>query len=124
LKLRGVLDPTAYDLLLVLYKDRLVRVLEDNVVLRIAFAELLLDFFLQIVFLVLCLPISERYAQRVKERAVGINAGLLQCGIFYSGMKIRSRDLPQSLSSVLNASRTTDSRVVPETRRNVCNSLR
>ena len=32
-------------------------------------------------------------------------------------MKMRSRDLPQSLSSVLNASLTTNSQVVPETRR-------
>jgi hypothetical protein len=37
---------------------------------------------------------------------------------------MRSRDLPQSFSNVLNASATTDSRDVPETRLRVCNSFK
>jgi len=37
---------------------------------------------------------------------------------------MRSRDRPQSLSKVLNASLTTPSRVVPETRFSVCKSFK
>ena len=59
-----------------------MRVLEDDVVLRIALAKFLFDLLVEIVFLVLRLPIAERHAQRVKERAVRVDAGLLQGLVF------------------------------------------
>ena len=45
-------------------------VLEDDVVLRIAAPELVLDLLVEIVLLVLRLPIAERHAQLVQQRAV------------------------------------------------------
>ena len=70
LQLRRVVDPAAHHFLLVLDQHRFVRVLEDDVVLRIALAEFLFDLVVEVVVLVLRLPIAERHAQRVKQRAV------------------------------------------------------
>ena len=86
LQLRRVVDAAAHHLLLVLDQDRFVRVLEDDVVLRIALAEFLLDLLVEVVLLVLGFPIAERHAQRVQQRAVGIDAGL------WSASRIRIRD--------------------------------
>ena len=60
-----------------------MRVLEDDVVLRIALAEFLLDLLVEIVLLVLRLPIAERHAQLVHKRAVGVDA------LFLSGSDTR-----------------------------------
>ena len=45
-------------------------VAEDDVVLRIALAQLLVDFLVQVVALVLGLPVAQRHAQFVQQRAV------------------------------------------------------
>jgi hypothetical protein len=55
-----------------------MRVVEDNVILRIAFTKFLLDLSVEVVFLVLGLPIAERDAQRVQQRAIRIDTRLLQ----------------------------------------------
>ncbi len=56
----------------VLDEDRLARVLEDDVGLGVARAEFLLDRFVEAVPGVLRLPIAERHAQGVHERAVDV----------------------------------------------------
>jgi hypothetical protein len=78
LQLRRVFDPTAHHWLLVLDQHRFTRVVEDDVVLRIALAQFLLDLLVEVVVGVLGFPIAEWNAQRVHKRAVGINAGLSQ----------------------------------------------
>jgi hypothetical protein len=60
----------------------------------------------------------------MQKGAVWIDPRLLKRLVFVFGNEIRSWDLPQSFSSVLNASRTTDSRDVPEMRRKVSSSFR
>jgi hypothetical protein len=45
----------------------------------------ILDFLVEIVVLVFRLPIAERHAQRIEQRAVGIDAGLLQRLVFVLG---------------------------------------
>ena len=69
-QLRRVLDRAAHHLPLVLDQDGVAAVLEDDVVLRIALAEFLLDFLVEIVLLVLGLPIAERQPYIVKQRAI------------------------------------------------------
>ena len=56
----------------VLNQDRLSRVLEDDVVLWIATAELGRDLRVKIVLFVLRLPIAERHAQGMNQRAVDV----------------------------------------------------
>jgi len=53
-----VFNSAAHHLLLVLDQDRVVGVFEDDVVLRVALAELFLDLFVEVVFLVLGFPIA------------------------------------------------------------------
>ena len=62
-----------------------MRVVEDDVVLRIALAEFFLDLLVEVVVGVLGLPIAERDAQRIHERAVGIDAAS------WSACRIRTR---------------------------------
>ena len=59
--------------LAILDEDSLAGILEDDVVLRIAGPELLLDFLVEVVVLVLRLPIAERHAQRMDEGAIHAN---------------------------------------------------
>ena len=120
----GVVDRATHDLMPVLDQNGCAAVLKNDVVLRIALAEFLLDLLVEVVLLVLGFPIAERHAQRVEQRAIGKTRVFCKVWYSYCGMKTRSRDLPQSLSSVLNASLTTDSRVSPETRRSVSSSFR
>jgi hypothetical protein len=58
---------------LVLDQDGFTRILEEDVVLRIAFADFLIDLRVQIVLFVLGLPIAKRDAQGVQKRAVGVD---------------------------------------------------
>jgi len=76
LELGRVVDAAADHLLPVLDENGLARVLEDDVVLRIAATELALDLLVEIVLFVLRLPIAERHAQLVQQRSVD-NAPLL-----------------------------------------------
>ena len=71
--------------LAVLVEDCALGILEDDVVLRIAAPELLLDLLLELVVGVLGFPMAERHANVVKHRAVGIDGGLLrgQMRIFF-----------------------------------------
>ena len=71
--------------LLALDQDRLRGVLENDVVLRVASAELVLDLGVEVVFLVLRLPIAERHAQRVEQRAIHIAAIFRGRGNFVLG---------------------------------------
>ena len=67
-----VVHAAAHHLLPVLDQDRLGRVLEDDVVLRVAAAELVLDLGVEVVLLVLRLPVAEGHAQLVEQRAVDV----------------------------------------------------
>jgi len=60
-------------------------------------SEFLLDFLVEIVFLVLRLPIAKRHAQRVKERAVRIDARFLD-GLV---LVLRDKDEVARLAPVL-----------------------
>ncbi|HEV2512453.1 MAG TPA: hypothetical protein VGV58_23010 [Bosea sp. (in: a-proteobacteria)] len=62
----------------VLDQHRRLGILEDDVVLRIALGQLLANFLVEIVGGVLRLPIAERHAQIVQDRAVGPDTVLLR----------------------------------------------
>ena len=66
--------------LAVLDQHRLSAVLEDDIVLRVALAQLLVDFDVEIVVLVLGLPIAERHPQIMEDRTVRPDAVLLRRG--------------------------------------------
>ena len=68
----------AQHLLPVLDQNRRFRILEDDVVLRIALRQLLADFLVEIVGRVLGFPVAEGHAQIVEDRAVGADAVLLR----------------------------------------------
>ena len=51
----------------------------------VAFAKFLLDLVVEIVFLILRFPVAERDAQRMQQRSVRIDAGLLQGLVFVFG---------------------------------------
>ena len=85
-----------------------MRILEEDVVLRITAAEFLLDFCVEIVFLVLRLPKAERHPQFVQQRTVNeatVSRRRVQ-PIFGNEDQVFQR--PQSFKSVLNASLTTE----------------
>jgi hypothetical protein len=65
-----VIDRAAGDLLSILEQNRFVRILEDDVVLRIAAAEFLLDFRVEVVLFVFRLPKTERHSQFMEQRAI------------------------------------------------------
>ncbi len=67
-----VVHAAAKHFLPVLDQDRLGRVLENNVVLRVAAAELVFDLGVEVVLLVLRLPVAERHAQFVEQRAIHV----------------------------------------------------
>ncbi|MGY4356257.1 hypothetical protein ACVW0J_002750 [Bradyrhizobium sp. i1.7.7] len=60
----------------ILDQNGLTAVFEYNVVLRIAFAFLLLNFFVELVVGVLGFPVAEGHADFMKERAVNVTAVL------------------------------------------------
>ena len=67
----------AHDLTAILIKHRGVRILEDDIVARIALGELFANFIVQIVGGVLCFPIAKRDAQIVQYGAVRTDQRLL-----------------------------------------------
>ncbi len=69
-----VVDGTAHHLGPRLDQDCLGRILEDDVVLRVAAALLERDLGVEVVLLVLGLPVAERQAQRVEQGAVHVPA--------------------------------------------------
>ncbi|WP_245267366.1 hypothetical protein [Methylosinus sp. LW3] len=64
----------ARDFLLVLNQDRATRILENDIVLRIALALLLVDFLVEVVVFVLGFPIAERHAKGVEQGAIDVSA--------------------------------------------------
>jgi hypothetical protein len=76
LQLGGVGHVAAQHLFLVLDEHGGAVVAEDDVVLRIALLELLGDLFVQVVGGVLGLPVAQRHAQLVQERAIDGDVGL------------------------------------------------
>ena len=80
LQLLGVGHAAAHDFGSVLDQDGGDRVLEDDVVLGIAFGELLLDLGVEVVGGVLRLPVAKGNAEVVQDGAIGTDGGLLVAG--------------------------------------------
>jgi hypothetical protein len=113
LQLGGVGHVAAQHFFLVLDEHGGAVVAEDDVVLRVALLELLGDLFVEVVGGVLGLPVAQRHAQLVQQRAIDSDVGLVVVLSGYSARKTRSCWRPQALSRSLNASRTMVSRWLP-----------
>ena len=113
-QLRAVGDATAQNLVPVLDQDGFARVLEDDVVLRVAAPELFRDLHVEIVVLILRLPVAERHPEIVKDVPSGRIWVFWLEGNWYCATNWRFFCLDQAFSRSLNASLMTPSVVVPE----------